>query len=99
MPRPALIVFAVALAAAFLPGGIGLVATVVAGVLSAGFAMAGLAIMHFRTRGKVWRPVALWLAYVAIVLFAFLLFIVMVLGLFDTSRGAPVSKIPGADNQ
>lgn len=99
MPRPALLVFAVALAAAFLPGGIGLAATVVAGVLGAGFAMAGLAIMHFRTRGKVWRPIALWLAYVAIILFAFLLFIVMVLGLFDTSRGAPVSKIPGADNQ
>ncbi len=54
--------------------------------------MAGLAIMHHRTRGKLWRPVALWLVYVAILLFVF-----MVLGLFDTSRGAPISKIPGAD--
>ncbi|MBC2884594.1 DUF2232 domain-containing protein [Ochrobactrum sp. CM-21-5] len=99
MPRPALLVFAVALAVAFMPGSAGLVATVVAGALGAGFMMAGLAIMHFRTRGKVWRPVALWLAYVAILLFAFLLFIFMVLGLFDTSRGAPVSKIPGTDKQ
>jgi len=99
MPRPALLVFAVALAVAFLPGGAGLIATVVAGALSAGFMMSGLAIMHFRTRGKVWRPVALWLAYFAIILFAFLLFIFMVLGLFDTSRGAPVSKMPGADSQ
>ncbi|EXU84524.1 hypothetical protein AX23_11795 [Brucella melitensis 548] len=61
--------------------------------------MAGLAIMHHRTCGKLWRPVALWLVYVAILLFAFLLFVFMVLGLFDTSRGAPISKIPGADNQ
>jgi len=99
MPRPALLVFAVALAVAFLPGGAGLIATVVAGALSAGFIMSGLAIMHFRTRGKVWRPVALWLAYFAIILFAFLLFVFMVLGLFDTSRGAPVSKMPGADSQ
>ncbi|EFM59089.1 Hypothetical protein BIBO2_2039 [Brucella sp. BO2] len=99
MPRPALLVFAIALAAAFLPGDIGLIATVVAGALSAGFMMAGLAIMHHRTRGKLWRPVALWLVYVAILLFAFLLFVFMVLGLFDTSRGAPTSKIPGADNQ
>ncbi|WP_284443526.1 DUF2232 domain-containing protein [Brucella suis] len=99
MPRPALLVFAIALAAAFLPGDIGLIATVVAGTLSTGFMMAGLAIMHHRTRGKLWRLVALWLVYVAILLFAFLLFVFMVLGLFDTSRGAPISKIPGADNQ
>lgn len=99
MPRAALLVFAVALAVAFLPGAAGLVATVVAGALGAGFMMAGLAIFHFRTRGKAWRPVALWFAYVAILLFAFLLFVFMVLGLFDTSRGAPVSKIPEPNNQ
>lgn len=99
MPRTALIVFAVALAVAFFSGPAGLVATVVVGALGAGFMMAGLAIMHERTRGKVWRPVALWFAYFAIILFAFLLFVFMVLGLFDTSRGAPISKIPGNDKQ
>ncbi|MBA8819740.1 DUF2232 domain-containing protein [Ochrobactrum sp. GPK 3] len=97
MPRPALIVFAIALAVAFFSGAAGLVATVVVGALGAGFMMAGLAIMHMRTRGKVWRPVALWFAYLAIILFAFLLFVFMVVGLFDTSRGAPISKIPGSD--
>ncbi|MFD1197741.1 DUF2232 domain-containing protein [Brucella gallinifaecis] len=99
MPRPALLVLAIALAVAFLPGTAGLVATVVVGALSAGFMMAGLATFHHRTRGKPWRPVALWLVYVAIILFAFLLFVFMVFGLFDTSRGAPISKIPEADNQ
>ncbi|MBN9044414.1 MAG: DUF2232 domain-containing protein [Rhizobiales bacterium] len=96
MPRPALFVFALALAAAFLPGGLGLAATTVAGALGAGFTMAGLAVLHHRTRGKPWRPVALWLVYFAILLFAFLLFVFMVLGLFDTSRGAPISRMPGS---
>ena len=99
MPRPALLVFAVALAVAFLPGAAGLVATVVVGALSFGFMIAGLATFHQRSRGKPWRPVALWLVYVAIILFAFLLFVFMVFGLFDTSRGAPISKIPESDNQ
>ncbi|MCX2695892.1 MULTISPECIES: DUF2232 domain-containing protein [Ochrobactrum] len=99
MPRPALLVFAVALAVAFLPGPAGLIATVVAGALSFGFMIAGLATFHQRTRGKPWRPVALWLIYVAIILFAFLLVVFMVFGLFDTSRGAPISKIPNTDNQ
>lgn len=97
LPRPALLVFGVALAAAFMPGNIGLMATVVVGSLGTGFAFAGLAIVHYRTRGKAWRPMALWFVYFAVLLFAFLLFVFMVLGLFDTSRGAPVSKLPGAD--
>jgi len=99
MPRQALLVFAVALAIAFLPGAAGLVATVVVGALSFGFMIAGLATFHHRTRGKAWRPVVLWFVYVAIILFAFLLFVFMVFGLFDTSRGAPTSKLPEADNQ
>ena len=98
MPRPALIAFAIALAAAFLPDGIGLAATTFVGTLGIGFMMAGLATLHFRTRGKSWRPVALWFTYVAIVLFAFLLFVFMVFGLFDTTRGAPISKLPDSDN-
>lgn len=99
MPRPALFVFAAALALAFMSGPLGMMATTIVGALGIGFAMAGLAILHVRTRGKPWRPVALWLVYVAVLLFAFLLFIFMVLGLFDTTKAAPVSKIPEADNQ
>jgi ABC-type amino acid transport substrate-binding protein len=92
MPRPALIIFAIACAACFVPGGFGYAAIAVAGALAAGFTMAGFAMMHVRTRGAPWRPIALWLAYLAVVLFAFVLFIFLVAGLFDTSRNAPVSK-------
>lgn len=92
MPRPGLFVFAVACAACFLPGGIGYAATAIAGALGAGFLMAGFAIMHARTRGATWRPIALWLAYLAVIIFTFTLFFFLVAGLFDTSRSAPVSK-------
>lgn len=92
MPRPALFIFAVACAACFLPGGIGYAATAIAGALGAGFMLAGFAMMHERTRGAPWRPIALWLAYLAVVIFTFTLFLFLLAGLFDTSRSAPVSK-------
>ncbi len=92
MPRTGLFVFAIACAACFLPGGIGYAATAIAGALGAGFLMAGFAIMHTRTRGATWRPIALWLAYLAVIIFTFTLFFFLVAGLFDTSRSAPVSK-------
>lgn len=96
MPRQALTILAVALAAAFLPGGIGSAATVFVGALGSGFMLAGFAIMHMRTRGISWRPIALWSAYVAVLLFALLLFVFLVVGLFDTSRTAPISKSSGS---
>jgi hypothetical protein len=92
MPRAALIIFAIACAACFLPGGIGYAATAISGALGAGFTMAGFAILHARTRGAPWRPLALWFAYLAVLLFAFVLFLFLLAGLFDTSRNAPVSK-------
>ncbi|RCS23179.1 DUF2232 domain-containing protein [Phyllobacterium salinisoli] len=92
MPRAALLVLTVSLALAFIGGGIGHAAAAVAGALSAGFLLAGFAMMHFRTRGAPWRPFALWIAYLAVVLFAFVLFVFLIAGLFDTSRNAPVSK-------
>ncbi len=102
MPRPALAVFAIACAACFLPGGIGYAATAFAGALGACFIMAGFAMLHARTRGAAWRPVALWFAYFAVMLFVFVLFFFLLAGLFDTSRSAPVSKAanttPNNDN-
>jgi ABC-type amino acid transport substrate-binding protein len=92
MPRTGLFVFAIACAASFLPGGIGYSATAIAGALGAGFMLAGFALMHARTRGAPWRPIALWLAYLAVVIFTFTLFLFLLAGLFDTSRSAPISK-------
>ncbi|PRD45897.1 DUF2232 domain-containing protein [Phyllobacterium phragmitis] len=92
MPRIALAVFAICLVLAFIDGGLGHAAAAVGGALSAGFLLAGFAMMHYRTRGAPWRPFALWLAYLAVVIFAFVLFLFLIAGLFDTSRNAPVSK-------
>jgi len=92
MPRPALAIFAVACAACFLPGGPGYAATAFAGALGACFVMAGFALLHARTRGAPWRPIALWLAYLAVMLFVFALFLFLLAGLFDTSRRAPITS-------
>lgn len=92
MPKVALPVFAVALAAAFMSGPIGLIALVVCGALSAGFTMAGFAVLHERSHGKPWRTPVLVLAYLAAFLFLPVLAVFVFLGLFDTRRTAPVSK-------
>ncbi|MCO4319759.1 YybS family protein [Phyllobacterium sp. 21LDTY02-6] len=92
MPRAGLIIFAVACAGAFLPGGTGHAAMAIIGALGAGFTMAGFAMLHARTRGQPWRPVALWLAYLAASLFILALIPFFVAGLLDTSRSAPVSR-------
>ena len=102
MPRSALAIFAIACAASFLPGGPGYAASAFAGALGACFMMAGFALLHARTRGAPWRPVALWFAYLAVMLFVFVLFLFLLAGLFDTSRSAPVSQVtnntPNNDN-
>jgi hypothetical protein len=92
MPRPALFVFAAACALAFIPGSVGFAASAAAGAVGAGFSMAGFAMLHARTRGKSWRPFALWFAYACAFLFSFTLLVFLLAGLFDTSRNAPVSK-------
>lgn len=97
MPRPALFVFAAACALAFMPGSIGFAAAAVAGAVGAGFSMAGFAMLHARTRGKGWRPFALWFAYACAFLFSFTLLVFLLAGLFDTSRNAPVSKAVNTD--
>lgn len=95
MPRPALPVFAVAFAGAlFLSGPAGMIATAFAGALAAGFIMAGLAIIHWRTRGATWRMFALWLAYFLLIIFAFSALVFLTIGLLDTTRAAPISKEP-----
>ena len=98
MPRPALPVFALVFAGSmFLSGPAGMIATTFTGALAAGFIMAGLAIVHWRTRAAPWRMFALWLAYFLLIVFAFSALIFLVLGLLDTSRGASLSKAPPAN--
>ncbi|NJR13702.1 MAG: DUF2232 domain-containing protein [Phyllobacteriaceae bacterium] len=95
MPKAALPVFGLAMATSFFSGPIGLVALVVCGALGAGFSAAGFAVMHQRTRGKPVRGLLLTLAYLAAFAFLLALFLFLLLGLFDTTRAAPVTKGPG----
>ena len=93
MPKIALPAFAMALASSFISGPIGLIALVFCGVLAACFTMAGFAVLHERSRDKSWRPAVLILAYVSAFFFLPVLAVFVFLGLFDTRRTAPVSKV------
>ena len=93
MPKMALPAFAIALASSFISGPLGLIALVVCGVLGACFTMAGFAVLHERSRGKQWRTAVLILAYVSAFFFLPVLAVFVFLGLFDTRRSAPVSKV------
>ncbi len=92
LPRAGLIIFAVALAAAFAGGGFGHAAAALAGAFGGGFAMAGLAMLHWRTTGKPGRPALLVLAYIAAIFFLPAAIIAIVAGLFDTARFVPLSN-------
>ncbi|MCU0830608.1 MAG: DUF2232 domain-containing protein [Rhizobiaceae bacterium] len=92
MPRAGLLAFGFSLAVSFLPGPVGLTATAFCGALGAAFAAAGLANIHNRLRGKPGRGFVLGLAYLALFLFLPVLFLFVFIGLFDTTRAAPVTK-------
>ncbi|RIY03521.1 DUF2232 domain-containing protein [Aureimonas flava] len=92
LPRIALPLFALALAASFLPGTAGTLGAVVAGAFGTGFTLVGLATMHRRTRERPARGLVLFSAYGAIFLLTFPLLAFLVLGVFDTARNR------GADN-
>jgi ABC-type amino acid transport substrate-binding protein len=96
MPKAALPVFGVAMATSFFSGPIGLAATVLCGALGAGFSAAGFAVVHYKTRGRPARGLVLTLAYLAAFLFLPALFLFLLLGLFDTTRAAPVTRGPNA---
>ena len=86
LPRVALPVFALGLAACFAPGAVGLVGAVVTGAFASAFTLVGLAAIHRRTRGRAARGLLLFTAYAAILLLSFPLLAFMVLGLFETAK-------------
>ncbi len=65
-PPLAALVFALAVAASFLPGMPGVISTALAGAFYFAFLLLGLAVLHHITRGKTWRPFALGAAYVVL---------------------------------
>jgi len=62
------LLLAVAIGASFLSGLIGRLASTFAGSMYLAYVLLGLAVVHFITRGRSWRPFALWGLYAAMFL-------------------------------
>ena len=60
------LLLAVATGAAFLAGLPGLIAAGFAGPLFLAYVLLGLAVVHYMTRGRPWRPFALWGLYASL---------------------------------
>ena len=65
-PPGTALMLAAATAAAFLSGFLGLIAMGFAGPLFLSYVLMGLAVVHYITRGRPWRPFALWAIYAAL---------------------------------
>lgn len=89
MPRLALPAFAIGLALVFFGGIPAFIGAVICGAFGISFVLAGFAVLHERTRGLAWRFAALWLAYVAVVLFTIPLVFFFFAGLLDTAGLIP----------
>ncbi len=82
-----------ATAASFADGNLGLVASAYSGGLFFAYTLLGLAIVHYTTRGKPWRPFALSTLYAGIVVLSAALPLALTLvGLFDSIR--PLRRLP-----
>lgn len=89
MPREALYtLFATSLAAIFLDGFTGVLATTLTGAFLMAFALQGLAAIHEMSEGRSGRPFILILAYMLILLSQGLIFLPLIMfGLTDTALG------------
>jgi Predicted membrane protein (DUF2232) len=87
LPNALLLVFAAALAASFLPGLPGLVATGFAGALLFAYTLEGLAVIHAFSRGMRFRGLLLTIVYLGILLLGWVAIIVAIIGLAEPSLG------------
>lgn len=98
------LLLAVAMIATFVTGMPSLIGAGFAGGLYLAYVLMGLAVVHFLTRGQTWRPLALWMLYIALfVMNTGLSLLLAILGLADSfaplrrnrsqpgSRGGPPS--------
>jgi len=83
LPNALLLVFAGALAASFLPGLPGLLATGLAGALLFAYVLQGLAVIHVYSRGMSLRPLLLATVYIGILLLGWVAIIVAIVGLAE----------------
>lgn len=100
MHRNAIFIFLAGLLLTFTGGAPALIGALVCGTFGAGFVLAGFANLHFKTRGKPWRPIALWFVYLAVFLLVGLpLFAFVILGMLDTRRTIALTPTGPADNK
>lgn len=91
LPRSASFAFMAAIVVSFMSGGIGHIGGAFTGALGAGFVMAGLALLHARTRTITGRFPILLAAYLAILMTGFAAFVFMIAGMIGAGRHMPLS--------
>lgn len=85
-PQGTPFLFGAALIASMLAGLPGLAASAAAGSLFVAYLLLGLAVVHFVTRTKLWRPFALWLLYGLLLVFnIWVAMPIAILGLVETA--------------
>jgi len=87
LPNALVPIFAGALAASFLPGLPGLLATGLAGALLFAYVLQGLAVIHLYSRGLPFRAVLLTAVYLGILLLGWVALVVAILGLAEPLLG------------
>jgi len=87
LPNALVPIFAGALAASFLPGLPGLLATGLAGALLFAYVLQGLAVIHVYSRGAPFRAVLLAAVYLGILLLGWVALVVAILGLAEPLLG------------
>ena len=97
MNRNAIFVFLAAIVAIFFGGVLALIAAAVLGAFGAGFVVSGFASLHYRTRGKDWRLPVLIICYLVCFFVTLPLFIILVLGLYDTRKAISLTPNKNAD--
>lgn len=77
--------FGAALVVTMLPGYPGLAASAVTGGLFVAYVLLGLAVVHYVTRPKPWRPFALWALYATLLIVnIWIAIVIAILGLVET---------------
>jgi hypothetical protein len=95
LPNALVLVFAVALAASFLPGLPGLLATGLAGALLFAYVLQGLAVIHVYSRGVPLRGLMLATVYLGILLLGWVALVVAIVGLAEPLLGLRRRANPG----
>ncbi|HEY6921581.1 MAG TPA: DUF2232 domain-containing protein [Methyloceanibacter sp.] len=94
LPNALVPIFAAALAASFLPGLPGLLATGLAGALLFAYVLQGLAVIHLYSRGLPFRAVWLTAVYLGILLLGWVALVVAILGLAEPLLGLRQRRQP-----